>query len=144
MSNYNQLAVSQNPYQGNAKKALCVCSAGLLRSPSIAKFLTEIGYNTRACGATQEYALVPLTEALLLWADEIHVVSEQREVVDAAALICGQKNKYLVEKSWIVYEYNIPDQYETFAPELMKLIESEYVRIGTEIKLQQEKCHERN
>jgi len=68
----NQLANSKNAFQGTAKKVLTVCSAGLLRSPTTAKVLGEkYGYNTRAAGIVQEYALIPVTEALIYWADEI-------------------------------------------------------------------------
>ena len=114
----NQLSNTKNPYQGNAVKALCVCSAGLLRSPSMAKFLTEKGYNTRACGTSQEYALVPLSVALLTWADEVHVVAEQANVV------LEQKEKLNLKAK--VFVYNIPDMFGTFEPALMEAVESEF------------------
>jgi len=117
-STMNQLANTKNHYQGDATKALCVCSAGLLRSPSIAKFLTEQGYNTRACGTNQEYALVPLSVALLTWADEIHVVAEQ------ASIIFDQKEKLKLNAK--VYVYDIPDMYRTFEPELIEIIKQEF------------------
>lgn len=119
-SSMNQLANTKNQFQGDAIKALCVCSAGLLRSPSIAKFLTERGYNTRACGTSQEYALVPLSVALLTWADEIHVVAEQADV------IFEQKEKLNLDAK--VYVYNIPDMYRTFEPKLMEIIKQEFER----------------
>lgn len=73
----NQLANVTNPFQGEAKKVLCVCSAGLLRSPTLANVLhIEFGYNTRAVGTSSEYALIPITEALIAWADEIVFVDE--------------------------------------------------------------------
>lgn len=112
----NQLANVTNPYQGKSKKALCVCSAGLLRSPTIAKLLTQLGYNTRACGTSQEYALVPISEALLVWADEIYVVSEQvvvvRKLLEALNLLGVTP----------VTELDIPDEYGTFDPELELII----------------------
>jgi len=61
-----------NDYQGKAKRVLCVCSAGLLRSPTCANTLhKEYGYNTRACGLDVNYALIPIDEVLVEWADEI-------------------------------------------------------------------------
>lgn len=61
-----------NPNQGSAKKVLCVCSAGLLRSPTLAEVLTKkYGYNCRAVGSDQEYALIPITSDLIHWADEV-------------------------------------------------------------------------
>lgn len=68
----NQLTNVLNPFQGDSKKVLCVCSAGLLRSPTLANVLhKELGYNTRACGTAENFALVPMSEALVHWADEI-------------------------------------------------------------------------
>lgn len=114
----NQAANANNPYQGGATKALCVCSAGLLRSPSIAKYLSSLNYNTRACGTNQEYALVPLSEALVYWADEIHVVKEQELHVEMVLKELGVKKPLRV--------YDIPDEYRTFDTELMKLIDAQY------------------
>jgi len=112
----NQLGNTKNPYQGDAVKALCVCSAGLLRSPTIAKFLTGLGYNTRACGTSQDYALVPVSEALLLWCDEVYVVSEQVVIIRQLLAELGYDRA--------VYELDIPDQYGTFDPELEGIIKN--------------------
>ena len=73
MSTHNRLANAKNPYQGNFKKVLCVCSAGLLRSPTAAFVLSQepFNYNTRAAGLNKEYALIQVDEVLLEWADEI-------------------------------------------------------------------------
>lgn len=72
MSLMNRLGNAQNPYQGSAKRVLCVCSAGLLRSPTAAVVLArEFGFNTRAVGCVEEYALIPVDEVLLRWAQEI-------------------------------------------------------------------------
>lgn len=125
MNNYlpstmNQLSNAKNPYQGDSTKALCVCSAGLLRSPSIAAYLSSFGYNTRACGTSQEYALIPLSQALLCWADEIHVVAEQAPTIYQAINELGLKTK--------VWEYDIPDNYQTFDEKLMELIEKEHAK----------------
>lgn len=66
---------SKNPYQGTAKKVLCICSAGLLRSPTAAIVLQqEYGYNTRACGIDAAFALIPFDDVLAYWADEIVVM----------------------------------------------------------------------
>lgn len=115
----NQLSNVGNLYQGDSKRILCVCSAGLLRSPSMAKYLSDLGFNTRACGTSQEYALIPLSEALLNWAHEVHVVEEHFSYVNESLKIAN-----LVTK---VVSYNIPDQYNTYSPELMDLIDKEYL-----------------
>ena len=117
-SSRNQLSNSKNPYQGDAIKALCVCSAGLLRSPTIAKYLTSKGYNTRACGTSQEYALIPISEVLLNWADEIHVVQEQEDYVR------GLMKDYGTEAKLVVLD--IPDAYNTFDVSLEFIIECFY------------------
>lgn len=78
MSTMNRLANSENRYQGDSKKVLCVCSAGLLRSPTLARLLaTEKGFNTRSCGSNSDYALINLDEVLIHWADEIVFVNPQ-------------------------------------------------------------------
>lgn len=73
MSMLNRLANVNNPYQGSARRVLCVCSAGLLRSPTTAVVLANepFNYNTRAAGTSDEFALVPVDQALLTWANEI-------------------------------------------------------------------------
>jgi len=114
----NQIANVKNRFQGETTKALCVCSAGMLRSPSIAKFLTSKGYNTRACGTSQEYALVPLSVALLRWADEIHVVAEQAGIIHSL--------KESMELNAKVFVYDIPDNFSTFDSQLMQIIEDLY------------------
>lgn len=76
----NRMHNSTNPYQGDAKKVLCACSAGLLRSPTAAVVLNrEYGYNTRACGIEPSFALIPFDEVLAHWADEI-VVMESYQI----------------------------------------------------------------
>ena len=45
MSKMNRLANTQNKYQGKYKKVLCVCSAGLLRSPTAALVLSQEPFN---------------------------------------------------------------------------------------------------
>ena len=68
----NALGNAKNGFQTDAKRVLTVCSAGMLRSPTAANVLhKEYGYNTRAVGMMPEYALVPMSEVLIYWADEI-------------------------------------------------------------------------
>jgi predicted protein tyrosine phosphatase len=114
MSTMNRMANSKNEFQGEDKRVLCVCSAGLLRSPTAAFVLQkEFGFNTRAAGLSKEYALIPVDDVLLHWADEV-VVMETWMAHELAnfdgALIC----------------LNIPDNYERMDPELQNLILSTY------------------
>jgi predicted protein tyrosine phosphatase len=103
---------AKNPAQGEAKKVLCVCSAGLLRSPTLAFVLAkELGYNTRACGSTSTFALIQLDEVLMHWADEIVFVNKEN--------FQEALNNYesdLDEDKCVVL--NIPDQYTFMHPDL--------------------------
>lgn len=72
---------AKNPFQGKFKRVLCVCSAGLLRSPTLAWVLSNepYNYNTRAVGMDVGHALIPVESVLLEWADEIFVMDEYQE-----------------------------------------------------------------
>ena len=115
-SKRNQMGNATNPYQGAAIKSLCVCSAGLLRSPTIAKYLTSKGHNTRACGTSQDYALVPISHALIHWCDKIYVVKEQAHIVEEILDELG------LTKFKPVIILDIPDMYGTFDPVLEDII----------------------
>ncbi len=82
MSERNRLYNCKNSYQGDYKKVLCVCSAGLLRSPTTAFVLSQepFNYNTRAAGLVEDYALIPVDDVLLEWADEIVCMNEDQQV----------------------------------------------------------------
>ena len=115
-ANFNRLGNCHNIYQGKAKKVLCVCSAGLLRSPTAANILhREYGYNTRACGVVEKFALVVLDEVLLEWADEVVFMDAEHER--------EAREKYpnkLKEK--VVFVLNVPDRYEYMDEELQSII----------------------
>lgn len=105
-----------NPYQGDAKKVLCVCSAGLLRSPTAAKILwKEYGYNTRSCGLDIGHALIPIDDVLIAWADEIVCMTFEQE---ERLLKMGCTN---------VKCLNIPDNFRYMDAELCELIIQKYV-----------------
>lgn len=112
-STRNRLANTTNPYQGTRKKVLAVCSAGLLRSPTIAWVLSNppFDFNTRSCGVTVEYALIPLDDALITWADEIIVV--ERYMKDIILENFSDK---------IVHVLETPDMYECRSEELINIV----------------------
>lgn len=120
-SSMNQIANARNPFQGKSERVLCVCSAGLLRSPTIAEVLTRKGYNTRAVGASTEYALIPISSALLQWADRYVVVKEQEEVLKSYLLDLA---KYDQVKDKITV-LDIPDCFERNDPDLIAIIQEE-------------------
>lgn len=116
----NQLYNIHNAFQGNIKKVLTVCSAGLLRSATLQNMLIkEYGYNVRNCGTAEEYALIPISEALMKWADEIIFVNEENFL---------SVKKYIRE--WDLdnkcHVLNIPDIYNFNDPELVKICKEQY------------------
>lgn len=120
-STYNQMANTKNSYQGSAKKVLCVCSAGLLRSPTAANVLAaEFGYNTRAAGCTEEYALIPVSEALLYWADEVVFMEEHHKEA-----ILREYPELM--KTVTAYVLNVPDMYPWGNENLKDIIVKAYL-----------------
>lgn len=118
--NFNRLGNCHNRYQGDAHRVLCVCSAGLLRSPTAANVLhREFGYNTRACGVSQEYALVVLDEVLLEWADEI-VFMEMEHYREAKRIFGSRINDK------VSYVLGVPDRYEYMNEDLQQIIKKNY------------------
>ena len=108
-----------NPYQRQQTfpRFLFVCSAGLLRSPTAAYVAANRGYNTRAAGM-EEYALIPVTQQLVDWADKVFCMDEYQKSIlddhfnaDAIAL-------------------NIPDKFEYRNTELVKLLEDKFDEQG--------------
>lgn len=118
MSKLNRIANCNNRFQTNRKRVLCVCSAGMLRSPTAARVLAEnYDYNTRAVGCTQEFALIPIDEVLIEWADEI-VFMENRH-------FWRVKNEFDLDgKKTVILE--IPDDYEYMQKELVSVIIHNY------------------
>lgn len=112
----NRTCTAHNPFQGKYKKVLCCCAAGVLRSPTCSWILSQDPYNhnTRACGMAEGIALIPLTETLIEWADEIVCMDSYQE----------QKLKGMTEKP--VINLQIGDCYEYRDPELVELIKTRY------------------
>lgn len=128
----NRIGNAGNRYQGSYKRVLCVCSAGLLRSPTAALVLSQdpFNYNTRAVGISNEYALIPLESVHLHWADEI-VTMEKRH---AEQVRLALKNAGLSVYAPPVYVLDIPDNYTYRDPELMKMIAGRYVEVTANSK----------
>lgn len=117
----NRIWNCKNPNQGKALKVLCVCSAGLLRSPTAANVLhREFGFNTRAVGITKEYALTLLEDVHLHWADEI-VCMESWMAYNIEDRL---ERLNLQDKS--LYALNVKDEYEYMDEELQREILRKY------------------
>lgn len=105
-----------NPFQGNDKKVLFVCSAGILRSATGARLYAQ-KYNTRACGAAP-YALIRISANLIAWADEIVFVNQENydQAID--------KFPGIVEKKTVILD--IPDVFPHMHQGLKDAFKSQY------------------
>ncbi len=124
MSMMNRLANSQNTYQGDTKRVLCICSAGLLRSPTAAVVLSAepFNFNTRAAGISEEYAMIQVDDVLLTWAQEIVCLD-----IDHFDALTQRFGDYLGRtETKPVLILNIPDNYRYRDPELMTRITKAY------------------
>ena len=115
----NRMGNAKNEYQTDVKKVLCICSAGLLRSPTTAVVLSQepYNYNTRAAGISEEYALVPVDEVLIHWADEIVCVEPRIETLLRDEFDVNDKN---------IVTLDLPDMFEYRNPVLVELIKEQY------------------
>ena len=119
-SSRNQIHNSGNKFQGDTLRVLAVCSAGLLRSATIQQYLVkEFGDNVRNCGVDEEYALIPISTALVSWAHEIIFA----DIISFTKVRAKLKEMDVLDKCIIL---KIPDQYEFNDPELIKLIKLQY------------------
>jgi len=127
----NPLNNAKNPYQGKAKRVLCVCSAGLLRSPTTAVVLAkEYGFNTRACGVDHEYALIPVSPTLLYWADEIVCMDgRQRHELERQIDKFNKKNVYMAPIVTDVHVLEVPDMYAYMDSDLQSMILNQYHKV---------------
>ena len=117
---------SSNPHQGDAKRVLCVCSAGLLRSPTASHVLHgEFGYNTRAVGVDIGHALIPIDDVLINWADEIVVMDEYQK--QQVIRIDPDLDEQIVSDKIIVL--NVPDNYEYMNEKLQEIILRKYKQL---------------
>lgn len=118
----NQLSIVGNKYQTEAKRVLVVCSAGLLRSPTGANVLHQsFGYNTRAAGSSEEYALIPVSEALIEWAEEIVFVNSGNF---NECLFFNERLDWVIRDKAIVL--SIEDDYEWGDNELKDMFLTQY------------------
>jgi predicted protein tyrosine phosphatase len=116
MSEINRTFNAKNPFQGSYKKVLCVCSAGLMRSPTAALILSQepYNYNTRAAGLVKEYALIYADDVLLGWCDEV------------VCMTTDQENELKARTKKPVICLNIPDIYPYRDSALIERIKATY------------------
>lgn len=121
MNNLNRKWNSKNEFQGKYKRVLCVCSAGLLRSPTVAWVLSNepYNYNTRAAGLDAGHALIVVDDVLLEWADEVICMDEYQQKV----LQSRTKKK--------VWNLQIGDNFEYRDKGLVEIIRIHYENLRT-------------
>ena len=119
----NRLGNITNRFQqiDQHRRVVCVCSAGLLRSPTAAFVLSQApwNFNTRAVGLVPQFALVPLDRVLLEWADEFVCMSQEQ-----ADEVLGRLRA--IQVTTPVTCLNIPDNFAYRDPELIRLIKERY------------------
>lgn len=122
----NRLGNVHNQYQNieKHKRVLCICSAAILRSPTAAFVLSQepYNYNTRAAGIDSNYALIPVDQALLEWADEVVVMEayQSHMVEELITKLDGDPTNFDIKC------LNIEDNYAYRDPELIRLIKERH------------------
>jgi predicted protein tyrosine phosphatase len=117
--------IAQNPAQGNFRRVLCVCTGGILRSPTAAFVFSQPPYNfnTRSAG-TKDFALIQVTEHLIGWADEILCMEGVHE--GAVRLAWRQSTHYPKSECPPIQILNIPDIYDYREPALIARLKRSY------------------
>lgn len=112
---FKTTAPYNNYSQGSAPRWLFVCSAGLLRSPTGAALAIRKGLNARSCGSAVDYALIPISANLIMWAKKIVFVSEEN-YHESLQLFADKQmlHNLLTLRSLVldipdIYNYNDPD-----------------------------------
>lgn len=118
---HGQFSNVSNRFQGTYKRALFLCSAGLLRSATAAHVFSAEPYNwnTRTAGVELSYALNPVNGPLLVWADIIYCMEPRH----SQALLDLFPNLYpeIVDKIRIL---NIPDHFRYRDVELVQRLQA--------------------
>ena len=114
---FNTTTPYSNHYQGSAPRWLFVCSAGLLRSPTGAALAIKKGLNARSCGSAIDYALIPISANLIMWAEKIVFVNEENYHESLELFKDYQMLHNLLTMRSLVL--NIPDMYEYNDPDLI-------------------------
>ncbi len=114
--------------QGAYKRALFVCSGGMLRSATAAQWASAtLEWNTRNCG-TMTAALPPAHENLLAWAEVIYCMEDHHQV-DLAHRFPWAREKMQV--------LSIPDVFCYRDPALVATLED---RFATDIARRRAEC----
>lgn len=122
------LPIAKNPYQGLYKKVLFICSAGVLRSATAAAIFCQPPYNFNTrCAGVEHYALIPINDALLVWADEIVCMTQAHKSKLEAHI--NEVNHRLGIKAQIKC-LNVPDEFPYRDADLIILLKQRYEQAG--------------
>jgi predicted protein tyrosine phosphatase len=118
---FSTISPWDSEFQGTDKKVLFVCSAGILRSATAARLYSHV-YNTR-CAGSEDYALIPVTPDLLLWADQVVFINEENylSIVRRFDLDTFQTDVVIL---------NIDDKYDHMEAGLVELFNSQYEKVN--------------
>ena len=112
-----------NTYQGTDPRWLFVCTAGLLRSPTGAALAVRKGLNARSCGSDQDFALIPLSANLIMWAEKIVFVSSYNHYEATQTFQYHDHLLHWIEDKALVL--NIPDKFNYNNSELVTEFEKQ-------------------
>lgn len=122
----NRLGNAGNKFQGPALRVLCVCSAGVLRSPTLAEILSRepFNFNTRAVGVDSEFALIPIDLVHIAWADHICVMDHEQQgaVEDMIENLELEQRGMVYFAPKTVHNLLVPDDFAFRDPELIKIL----------------------
>jgi predicted protein tyrosine phosphatase len=85
------------------------------------------GFNTRAVGASEEYALIPMDEAHVLWADEILTMDKGQALL--AKQLLDNVNPDSITP---IHTLDVPDNYGFRDPELVKIMTKMFMKMYKE------------
>ena len=124
----NRLANSQNYHQGKYPRVLTVCSAGLLRSPTIAWIISQEPYNcnARAAGVSDDYGLIIVDDVLVNWAQTIICAED----CHADFITSRWPDLDKGNDATPIYALNVPDNYGYRNPELIEAIKEKFGLLG--------------
>ena len=108
-----------NEFQGDAHRALFVCSAGLLRSATAASVASCLGMNSRSCGS-EHYALIPISANLIAWAETIYFVNEYNYLSALDTFVGMPELEMMILSKSVIWD--IEDVYNYRDPKLVQII----------------------
>lgn len=111
-----------NMSQGQQRRLLFVCSAGMLRSPTAAAIAVKQQANARSCGSTVSLALIPISANLIAWADKV-VFMQNENYLETRIKFAGEDDiLQVLNKKKLVW--NIPDHYNYMEDGLVYILET--------------------